>query len=465
MSLNKIAFFDIINDNMPIIASFNSCDIGISSGLVSKCGYLGDIQIDLDNEKVTDKVDTIKSLCTLQSVILTGLKVNSNDDDLVTPLLDNGLRIAFFDYDENTNIDNQLELFKTFPKERIGIRFNTTTTTTIKENIIDIFNQFKSVCSNICITSNNNIDNNCNEIEEYTNLFVNHAKEKENERNNYFLHLSTAKASSYDIICSNTNRHHNVFVTVSPVLYETDESGSSLLDEDKGHTVIGTKDAVDILGVYISCLRTDRPDGLYTTVVCDEMGVCLGLVYSNKQSIRHSIISGRGTYWSRSRGGLWKKGETSGAIQSLIDIAYDCDGDALRYRVIQQGNPPAFCHLNTRTCWGEARGLQHLQSTLQSRLANAPTGSYTKRLFDDPSLLRKKLLEEVQELVEAEESDHIAAEAADVTYFMMVRCIAGGVGLSDIERHLDKRSVKVSRRPGNAKAWRTADAEKTLSDK
>jgi phosphoribosyl-ATP pyrophosphohydrolase/phosphoribosyl-AMP cyclohydrolase/histidinol dehydrogenase len=86
-------------------------------------------------------------------------------------------------------------------------------------------------------------------------------------------------------------------------------------------------------------------------------------------------------------------------------------------------------------------------------------GSYTKRLFDDPDLLRRKLLEEVQELVEAEEPDHIAAEAADVLYFTLTRCVAAGVGLSDIERHLDQRTLKVTRRPGNAKAWRTQAAE------
>jgi phosphoribosyl-ATP pyrophosphohydrolase/phosphoribosyl-AMP cyclohydrolase/histidinol dehydrogenase len=60
-------------------------------------------------------------------------------------------------------------------------------------------------------------------------------------------------------------------------------------------------------------------------------------------------------------------------------------------------------------------------------------GSYTKRLFDDPNLLQKKLLEEVQELVEATEPDHVAAEAADVLYFMMTRCVAAGVGLREIE--------------------------------
>ena len=66
-------------------------------------------------------------------------------------------------------------------------------------------------------------------------------------------------------------------------------------------------------------------------------------------------------------------------------------------------------------------------------------------------MLREKLLEEVQELIEAEEPDHIAAEAADVIYFLMTRCVAAGVGIADIERHLDMRSFKVRRCTLNAR--------------
>ena len=62
---------------------------------------------------------------------------------------------------------------------------------------------------------------------------------------------------------------------------------------------------VDLLGVFIACLKTDRLDGLYTTVVCDESGVCLGLVYSNATSIRAAVIERKGIYWSRSRGGKY----------------------------------------------------------------------------------------------------------------------------------------------------------------
>mmetsp|Transcript_9970 Transcript_9970/g.13703 ORF Transcript_9970/g.13703 Transcript_9970/m.13703 type:complete len:209 (+) Transcript_9970:2-628(+) len=204
---------------------------------------------------------------------------------------------------------------------------------------------------------------------------------------------------------------------------------------------------------------------MFTTVVCDEHGVCLGLVYSNKESIRVALVERRGVYWSRSRGSLWRKGETSGHQQRLLEVRLDCDRDALRFSVLQTGEPAAFCHLMTRTCWGQEQGLQKLESLLKERKRAAPEGSYTARLFGDPDLLKKKLLEEVQELVEAQEPDHIAAEAADVMYFLLTRCVAAGVGLREVEAHLDRRSLKITRRPGHAKEWRTKDAEQILAAK
>lgn len=215
----------------------------------------------------------------------------------------------------------------------------------------------------------------------------------------------------------------------------------------------------DLLDTFIGCLRTDREDKMYSTVVCDIHGVCLGLVYSNRESIRVAFAEKRGVYWSRSRASLWRKGDTSGMHQDLIRLGYDCDRDALRFTIVQRGEPPSFCHLMTKTCWGEEIGVAKLEQMLKDRKQAAPEGSYTKRLFDDSDLLRKKLLEEVQELVEATDPDHVAAEAADVLYFMMTRCVAAGVGMKEIEEHLEKRSYKVTRRPGNAKDWRTVDAE------
>lgn len=103
-----------------------------------------------------------------------------------------------------------------------------------------------------------------------------------------------------------------------------------------------------------------------------------------------------------------------------------------------------------------------LQRTLAQRLVDAPPGSYTKRLFDDAELLRNKLLEEAQELAEATEPDHVAAEAADLLYFALVRCAKAGVSIADIEGHLDRRALKVRRRAGDSKPYRIAAASAYL---
>lgn len=82
--------------------------------------------------------------------------------------------------------------------------------------------------------------------------------------------------------------------------------------------------------------KTDRPDGLYATVVVDEHGVALGLVYSSTESIAESIRTGTGVYQSRERG-LWYKGATSGATQEIVGMDWDCDSDCLRFTVKQAG--------------------------------------------------------------------------------------------------------------------------------
>ncbi|KAL8694593.1 MAG: hypothetical protein Q9218_000775 [Villophora microphyllina] len=204
-----------------------------------------------------------------------------------------------------------------------------------------------------------------------------------------------------------------------------------------------------VSSLITAVLKTDRPDDLYTTLVSDERGVCLGLVYSNEESIQKAFELGAGVYYSRSRKGLWHKGATSGDIQELINIAWDCDGDALRFTVRQKGT--GFCHLQTATCFGPYSGLSRLERTLQDRKESAPPGSYTARLFKDPKLLQAKILEEANELCEASRKEDVAAEAADLLYFAMTKCIASGVDLAAVERNLDLKSMKTTRRKGDAK--------------
>ncbi|MFO1068140.1 MAG: phosphoribosyl-ATP diphosphatase [Geminicoccaceae bacterium] len=200
---------------------------------------------------------------------------------------------------------------------------------------------------------------------------------------------------------------------------------------------------LDLADAIMAPLVSDRADGLWPSVVVDERGVALGLVYSSAESIREAVRRGQGVYQSRSRG-LWVKGETSGAVQELLRIDLDCDRDSPRFVVRQRD--PGFCHLDTRTCWGEDQGLGRLARLLEARRASAPAGSYTAKLFADPELLAAKLREEAQELTEASERDHVVHEAADVLYFTLARLAREGIDLAEVEAHLDRRGLKVTRR-------------------
>ncbi|CAO3574707.1 unnamed protein product [Mortierella alpina] len=199
---------------------------------------------------------------------------------------------------------------------------------------------------------------------------------------------------------------------------------------------------------FMATVVSDRPDGLFATVVVDEQGISLGLVYSSLESVVESFRTRKGVYFSRSRG-LWHKGASSGSTQDLIKVHVDCDSDALQFTVHQHGT--GFCHNNIRGCFGPSSGLAHLDQTLKSRKISAPAGSYTQRLFKDSNLVQSKIMEEAEELCEATTPEDIAWETADLIYFALVKCVANGVSLRDVEQQLENRSRKITRRPGHAK--------------
>ncbi|CAG8588065.1 23261_t:CDS:2 [Racocetra persica] len=234
---------------------------------------------------------------------------------------------------------------------------------------------------------------------------------------------------------------------VVPIKYLTLDSDNNLLN---------------VADALTCTLKSDRPDGLFITVVVDERGVALGVVYSSAESVREALKTRTGVYQSRKRG-LWHKGATSGSVQELKKIEVDCDGDTLKFTVKQFGT--GFCHLNTRTCFGESKGLIALEETLQNRKISAPSGSYTQRLFQNPDLLHSKIMEEADELRSATTKDNIAWETADLLYFALVKCVANDVSLTDVEAHLDKRAKKITRRPGNAKPqWDISSKKTTETD-
>lgn len=208
--------------------------------------------------------------------------------------------------------------------------------------------------------------------------------------------------------------------------------------------------SITIADAFLAPVISDRSDGLFPTIVSSytQGGRSLGLVYSSRESVAQSILTGKGIYQSRKHG-LWEKGKTSGATQEVVRIRIDCDSDALEFSVIQHGS--GFCHLPQPSCFGSIDGLAALESTLTARLASAPEGSYTRRLFNDHELLQAKIKEEADELCRAETKQEIAFEAADLLYFALTRCVAAGVTLRDIEEALNKKAANVTRRPGNAK--------------
>ncbi len=184
---------------------------------------------------------------------------------------------------------------------------------------------------------------------------------------------------------------------------------------------------------------------VWPTVVCDESGRTLGLVWSTRESLARAVAERRGLYWSRSRQSIWEKGTTSGNVQQLLRVDLDCDRDALRFTVRQSG--AGFCHLNRRSCWPSAFDFADLERTLADRIARPFAGSGTARLLADRELLAAKLREEADELAQAESSADVVREAADVFYMALVALARGGGTLADVRAELARRHGAVSRRP------------------
>ncbi len=208
---------------------------------------------------------------------------------------------------------------------------------------------------------------------------------------------------------------------------------------------------LSLAGAIGAPLVSDRPDGLWPTVVADEGGRALGLAWSSTASLERAVVTRSGVYQSRKRG-IWVKGESSGDTQELLRIDLDCDRDALRFTVRQHGR--GFCHCGTTSCWGSLTGLSGLLKRLDGLKHCPAAGSYTARLLRDDELLGSKLVEEARELATAQSKAEILHEAADLLYFAGVRLAQAGVPLADVEAELDRRRLRVTRHGGDAKELR-----------
>ena len=167
--------------------------------------------------------------------------------------------------------------------------------------------------------------------------------------------------------------------------------------------------------------------GLIPVVVQDAAsGDVLMVAYANREALDRTAQTGLAHFWSRSRGVLWRKGETSGNELRVRELRADCDRDALLMVVDPAG--PA-CHTGRRTCFGDdtptAAGiLEELGRVIGSRAAASPDSSYTARLLaKGPDHVLKKIGEEATEVVlaaKSESDERLAEEAADLLYHLMV---------------------------------------------
>ena len=189
-------------------------------------------------------------------------------------------------------------------------------------------------------------------------------------------------------------------------------------------------------------------NGLVPCVVQDAgTGEVLTLAYMNREALDRTRASGETWFWSRSRGRLWHKGETSGNVQRVKELRWDCDADALLALVEPAG--PA-CHTGERTCFHNgqleppvpAEALPALERTIARRAAERPEGSYTVGLLADPGRIGDKVREEADEVARAaagEPDDRVAAEAADVLYHLAVLLASRGLGFEDAFVELNGR--------------------------
>ena len=198
-------------------------------------------------------------------------------------------------------------------------------------------------------------------------------------------------------------------------------------------------------------LAWDKVGGLLPAVVQDaDAGQVLMLGYMNREALEASLESGSVTFFSRSKGRLWTKGETSGNRLSLRTVHSDCDGDALLVRAVPEG---PTCHLGTPSCFTDTGPtgigwLGQLGRIVEQRAAADPDSSYTARLLaKGPVRIAQKIGEEGVEVALAGavgDRDGCISETADLLYHLSVLMQARGFGWDDVAAELEKRHQPAS---------------------
>lgn len=196
--------------------------------------------------------------------------------------------------------------------------------------------------------------------------------------------------------------------------------------------------------------------GLVPVVIADvATGAVLTLAWADREAIERTMATRETHLFSRSRGQLWRKGETSGNTQRVIEVVADCDGDAVLYRVAANGPP---CHTGEASCFHDAvlskddasedgaflQALAHLQRVLRERKANPPAESYVGKLYAAGiDRVAQKIGEEATEVVIAaknSDDDALVWETADLLFHLLVLLETRSISLDRIGAHLLSRA-------------------------
>jgi phosphoribosyl-AMP cyclohydrolase / phosphoribosyl-ATP pyrophosphohydrolase len=211
-----------------------------------------------------------------------------------------------------------------------------------------------------------------------------------------------------------------------------------------------SQSAFSISDIPLDQIRYDER-GLVPAIVQDYLdGTVLMMAWMNRESLQKTLETGHTWFWSRSRQELWPKGATSGHLQKVQSLRYDCDSDALLVTVEQVGD--IACHTGERSCFHQVDGkivppladtLSQVFAVICDRKANPNPESHTCKLFEggDNKIL-KKIGEEAAEVVMAvkdDDKDAIAGEVADLLFHAMVAMAHHDVDIKDVYRKLQGR--------------------------
>lgn len=202
----------------------------------------------------------------------------------------------------------------------------------------------------------------------------------------------------------------------------------------------------------IDKLNFAKLNGLVPAIVQDTVTRQVLMVgFMNREAVERTLRDRRVTFWSRTKGRLWQKGETSGNFLEVSSVQIDCDSDALLIRAIPAG---PVCHTGSYTCFDEAKAaetesvLGGLEDIIHERRQQQSAESYTARLFQQgtPRIAQKVGEEAVEMVVAALQNDQtsLKEESADLLYHLLVLLQDRGLRLADVTAVLKKRMIKPS---------------------